>query len=141
MLLRWIPWVFITPGTYHFYVFFVSYVSYDSLFSFVRYVNVSLLEVLSVFSLWQLWQFCYFNSFYSFNSFIFFVWQFRTEKFFQSGYIIEQVKLNRAFYKIWQAKQSFLEGMASQAKLFCPKVRAKTKLSQAELWLGPNTNT
>ena len=54
----------------------------------------------------------------------------------------EQAELNQAFFsKIWQAEPSFLEGMASQAKLFFPKAGAKTESNWAELWLGPNTNT
>ena len=41
-----------------------------------------------------------------------------------------------------QAKPSFFAkyGELSQAELFCPKARAKTKPNRAELWLEPNTN-
>ena len=42
--------------------------------------------------------------------------------------MIKQAELNRAFFAKY-GEPSFLEGMASQAKLFCPKARAKTKPS------------
>ena len=45
--------------------------------------------------------------------------------------MIEQTELNRAFFARY--------GKPSRAELFSQKARAKTKLSQAELWLGPNT--
>ena len=59
--------------------------------------------------------------------------------------LIEQAKLNRAFFARYgepsQAELFGRHGEPSQAELFCPKAQAKTELSRAELWLGPNTNS
>ena len=57
--------------------------------------------------------------------------------------MIEQAELNRAFFarygKLSQAELFGRHGDQSRAKLFFAKARAKTKLSRAKLWLGPNT--